>query len=360
MKLRTFTAKTMREALACVRAEMGAEAVIISSRRAKDGGVMVRAAIDEAATDAELESALAAFAEESGAELPAAAPDFAQQFHRGLIRRLRAPEPRPDAQPARSFNRAELLTILRGHRAADALAHALAEGAEKTNLSDMTLALASALDKRMTTAPIALMKTAALLLTGPHGAGKTAVAAKLAGHARLAGRAVKLIAADSKGAGAVERLQTFAAHLDTAFAVAETAEALNTISADCARDGQLAIVDTAGFDPRHAKSRNAFAALARIDTVEALGVVSAVGDAEETDEIVCALTSLGAKKLIVTGLDLARRLGALTAAAAAAPELAHVTRSPFVAGALETLTPLSLARALIERGTNNADIGSAQ
>lgn len=360
MRLRTFIAEDMRAALADVRAEMGDDAVIVASQKTRDG-VMVRAALDESEQDAELETAVAAFAETADINAMAQAwpQDFEGQYRQGLIRRLREGAS-GEIAPVRSFNRAELLQILRGHRATETLAHALAKGAEKSGLSDMTLALASALDKRMKTAPIELTKSAALMLTGPHGAGKTAVAAKLAAHARLAGRSVKLIAGDAKGAGAVARLETFAKHLDTPFMVAETAETLAGAVADAAKENKLAIIDTAGFDPRNGKARSAFAALAKIAGVEALGVVSAAGDAEEIGEIAAALASLGARRLIVTGLDLARRLGALAAAATEGSGLAHVTRSPFVAAGLEILTPLSLARALIEAGANNADKGSAQ
>ncbi len=348
MRLRTFIAKDMREAMAQIRAEMGVEAVIISSQRAKGGGILVRAAVEETLAEAQQEEAVAAHAEQM--ETQAALPDFEQQYHQGLIRRLRTAPPKPEpAAPSRNFNRAELLTILRSHRAPDALAPALAEAAEKTGLSDMTLALASALDQRMKTRPIELPKANALLLTGPHGAGKTAVAAKLAAQARLAGRVVKLIAADAKGAGAVERLKTFAEHLSIGCAVAQDTGELAQAIGECAKTNTLAIIDTAGFDPRNGKARSAFAALAKIGGIEAIGVVSAAGDAEEMTEITGALTSLGARRLIVTGLDTARRLGTLAAAATTAPALAHVTRSPFLGGALETLTPLSLARALIGR-----------
>jgi len=288
-----------------------------------------------------------------------AARNFTSVYHEGLIRRLREPSPLKAAM-SRNFDRVELLNLLRAHSMSDALAHALAEAAEKTKLSDMTLALASALDKRMTAKPLELPRLAGLLLVGPHGAGKTAVAAKLAAHAALAGRSVQLIAGDAKGAGAVERLKTFADHLGVPFSVAESAEALAAQVRDCLKDNALAIVDTAGFDPRNGKARSAFAALSRIEGLDAVGVISAMGDAEETGEIAAALGSLGAHRLIVTQLDSARRLGALTAAVANCEALAHVTRSPFLAGALETLTPLSLARALMETAAKNADHGSPQ
>ena len=72
-----------------------------------------------------------------------------------------------------------------------------------------------------------------------------------------------------------------------------------------------------------------------------------------------ALSLLGARRMIVTGLDSARRSGALLAPATQDVNLAHVTRSPYVAGGLDTLTPLSLARLIVESG-GHADRGSAQ
>ncbi len=357
MKLRTFVAKDMSEALASVRAEMGTDAVIVSSQRAKGGGVMVRAAVETLPADAQLETAMAALAEAAESEA-ARGNDFAHHYHRVLIRRLREPGPEAPAAPARNFNRAELLTILRRHRAPDRLAHALAEAAEKSDLSDMTLALASALDSRMKTQPVELSRSTALLLAGPHGAGKTVVAAKLAAGARQTGREVILIAGDAKGAGAVTRLKTFADHLEAPFAVADGAEELAKLVRKSAKDKRLAIIDSAGFDPLSGKARSAFAALAKIEGVEAIGVVSATIDAEDMTDIAAALTALGAGRLIVTGLDVARRLGALTAAATAARGLAHIARSPFVGGGLETLTPLSLARALIDAGASHSGQGT--
>ena len=351
MKLRTFLAKDMRAALASVRAEMGPEAVIVASERGKGGGIVVRAALDEP------EAGVSAAGCESACDDDSAAFGFEASYREGLIRRLREPADAAN-RSSRNFNRAELLSLLHGHRAPDALTHELAAAAEKSALNDMTLALASALDKRMRAAPLDLIACPALLVCGPPGAGKTATAAKIAAHAKLAGRAVHLIAADATGAGAIARLETFAGHLGVEFFVADNAGQLeNRVGESCSQDA-LAIVDTAGFDPRHAKSRTAFAALARIGNLQTLAVLSATGDAEETTEIGRALVTLGATRMIVTCLDLARRAGALLAAAVQGAPLAYVCRSPFVAGGLETLTPLSLARLLIE--TERADRGSAQ
>lgn len=340
MQLRTFLAKDMKSALADVRTEMGPDAVIIASERAKGGGVIVRAAIDA-------EEQAAEQAEVSTEEAPA---EFDSHYREAMVRRLR--EGKGAAPTRRRFDRAELLTALARHRLPDTLAHMLAEESAKTGLSDMTLALAAAIDARMTPAPILFPETNAILLVGPNGAGKTAVAAKLAAHAKLAGRAVMMIASDVAGAGAVARLKEFADHLDAGIATAETAMALAPLLVQAVTHNTMAIIDTAGFDPRQPKAAAAFAALAQLDGVEPVGVVSALNDSEEIAEIATALAQSGATRLVVTGADLARRAGALAAAAMTPGQrLAYITRSPFVAGGLEALTSLGLARLLVESGS---------
>ncbi len=353
MQLRTFLANDMKTALSQVRREMGAEAVIVASQQAKGGGVMVRAAL-EVAADALPEPPAPPLAEPE-----IAAHDFAARHRENLIRRLRAPAA-PGAAPQRNFDRAQLLQLLGGHRTPETIAHDLAKTAEQSGLKDMTLALACALDRRMKSRPIDFAESAALLLLGPNGAGKTATAAKIAAHAKLIHRPVRLIAADTDGAGAIARLETFGHHLGAQTIVAESVDAIVKAIAGCAKDNALAIVDTPGFDPRHSKMRTAFAALAAIDGIEAVAVVSAAGDAEEIGEISQALAKLGCGRLVVTGLDLTRRFGTLACAATQGPALAHITRSAFVAGGLETLTPLSLSRLLIDAALGGADHGSPQ
>jgi flagellar biosynthesis protein FlhF len=346
----------MRDALGQVRDEMGDEAVIIASEKAKGGGIMVRAALDEPEA---LEPTLTPDEPITAIELAIEQPASREDAFRGdLMKRLRGA---PQAQRAHTpFSRAELLTILRRHRLPDSLAHDFAKTAEHSGLKDMTLALACALDRRMKTHALDLSRSSALLLVGPNGAGKTAVAAKIAAHARLSFRAVKLVATDADGAGALARIEAFANHLKVEAVVADNADALAKEIAQCAKDGVLAIIDTAGFDPRNGKARTAFQALAMIEGVEAIGVISACGDAEETSEIVAAIQMLGAQRLIVTQLDMARRHGALAAACCGVMSITHVTRSPFVAAGLDTISPLSLARALLDGAERNADQGSTQ
>ncbi|MEO8796505.1 MAG: AAA family ATPase [Polyangiaceae bacterium] len=83
-----------------------------------------------------------------------------------------------------------------------------------------------------------------IALVGPSGVGKTTTAAKLAAQAKLQGRSVMFVAADSFRVGAVDQLERYAELLDTDFAVATGAEDLDEILTQATAD--VVIVDTAG------------------------------------------------------------------------------------------------------------------
>jgi flagellar biosynthesis protein FlhF len=343
MQLQTFLADDMKAALSEVRAAMGEDAVIISSQKTKGGGVMIRAAVDEADNDVGEDAQ-----EPANEDADAGQPN--SRFRQALIRRLREPASDTTGRPGRlRFDRAQLLTLFARHRLPDGLAHLLAERAAGAKIADMTLALAAAIDASLKPAPIDFTKAKALMLIGLNGAGKTATVAKLAALAQLAGRIVMLIGTDTVGAGALARLEAFAEHLGAESVTAATATSLAERIRDCIVAGTLPIVDTAGFDPRQHKSAIAMRAVAAIENLETVGVVSATGDAEEAGEIAAGLADAGARRLIVTRADLSRRVGALicTALCEKGP-FAGLTRSPFVAGGLEVPSALQLARLLIE------------
>jgi flagellar biosynthesis protein FlhF len=340
MRLKTFVGKNLKDALAQARAELGADAIIVSQQKSKSG-VMVRAAAEDAAMP-----------EPEQAE-PKASPvlaSFEERYRESLLARLRNGPPSSDGKPRYAFDRGQLLSILRANRVPEMLVPVITEEAERRALPDLVFSLASALDRRMRTCPVDVSEPTAFLLAGPNGAGKTTVAAKLAAHACLAGRAVRLVATDLAGAGALARLEGFGAHLDLPVTAAPNAAALATAVAHAEGDNVLLIADTAGFDPRSAAAWQEFLALTSVPGMEVLGIVSATMDAEEAWEVAEALSRLGATRLIVTGLDLVRRRGALTALAMSGLAIAQVTRSPFLADGLEPITPLALARLLIESG----------
>ncbi len=255
------------------------------------------------------------------------------------FRRTRS-EPCPAPDEPKALLRADLLARLAQHRVPEALAHALAGDAAKSGQEDAVRALAHALEPRMNARPIDYVRANAILLNGINGAGKSTVAAKIAAQAFLTGRRVKIVAFDPEA----RPLRILAERLDVKIVPMPNGQNLQkSVASACSRKS-LIVIDAQGYNPRNAKARAAFSALGQIEHVERIGVVSALSDAVEIGEIAA---SLNVDRLIVTGLDLTRRWGAIAGAATSGIALAHVARSPFAGDGLEPLTPIALAQTLL-------------
>ena len=218
--------------------------------------------------------------------------------------------------------RASLGAAMKRHRLPEDLAQALVRDA--ANYADVSAdtALAMALSRRLIPAPIDLEKARGILLVGPSGSGKSAVAGKIARAATLIGRKVEIRRAD--GGLALFRTNS------------NPAEVLTVMEAD-------------GFNPLNARAASAFSALGDIDGVETIGVVSALNDAEDIADIV---SQFRFRRVIVTGLDRTRRLGAVLAASLSGARLAHVTYGTRPEDALDMLAPGALAAQLLETSTH--------
>jgi flagellar biosynthesis protein FlhF len=291
MRLRTVEAPRMADAMARLRAELGEEAVILSTRRTA-GGVEVTAA--QEADDEPLVIAPGAGA------APRAIPP-----------------------------------VLARHNLPVGLAARLAGGA----LAD---ALAGAF--RFEALPGG---DAPLLLVGPPGGGKTLTAAKLATRLVLAGRAPLLVSADGRRAGAAEQLAAFSRVLGLPLAVAAGPGALAKALAR-REPGQPAVVDLPGCDPFQPAGTRALLALLDAARGVPVLVLPAGMDAEEAGETARAFHLLGCRHLVPTRLDAARRLGGVLAAADAGLAFTEAGTGPDAAGGLEALSAEWLAARLAE------------
>jgi len=173
MRLKSFTATTMAEAMEMVRAELGDDAIIVSTQRAAgQKGVRITAALEPA--DADL--AVAEMFEESH---PSSAADA-------------------------------IKTALESHNLPPRLLERLTNAARTTGITDPVLACASALEAGFTFA--CLPEHGAprpFLLVGPPGSGKSIATAKLAARSVLKQRQVGIITCDNLRAGATEQLAAF-------------------------------------------------------------------------------------------------------------------------------------------------------
>lgn len=285
MRLKLYHAPTVAAAMAQVRAELGADALILATRRVA-GGMEVTAALEPV-----------------------------------------LPPPPPD--PAR-------LEALRWHGVPPGLAAALATGPLERALSDRLRF--AALDVSTGAAPI--------LLGGPPGAGKTLTVARLATRLVLQGRHPMVISADGERAGAAEQLAAFTRLLGLTLIVAP--DPVTVARALSRRErGAPVLIDTAGIDPFDPLQQAQMAGLAAAADACAVLVLPAGLDAEEATDIAAAFSGMGVRLLAPTRLDVARRLGGVLAAAAAGLALTEAGTGPGAADGLSLLTAESLAARLV-------------
>jgi flagellar biosynthesis protein FlhF len=221
-----------------------------------------------------------------------------------------------------AFPRADLRGALgaamKRHRLPENLAGALVREAALFSEVTADAALACALTQRMTPAPIDFERARGILLVGPGGAGKSAVAAKIVRIAGLIGRKTQLARAD--GGLALFRTATHPPDL-------------------------LTVMEADGFNPLNARAASAFSALGDTPGVETIGVISALNDAEDVSDLVAALRF---RRVIVTNMDRTRRLGAALAAITGGAALAHVTHGSHPEDGLQILEPGALAAMLLD------------
>lgn len=272
--------------MACVRAELGPDALILATRRVGDG--------------VELTAAL---------EAP-------------------APEPAPVVDPARE-------ATLAWHGVPGPIAGRLMAGPLDT-------ALAEALPFR--TLPLSI-GCAPLLLVGPPGAGKTLTAARLAARLVMSGVPPLAITADGQRAGATEQLAAFTRLLGLTLLVASHSVMLARALAR-RQGGAPVLIDAPGGDPFDLAYREAVSALAATADATIVLVLPAGLDVNEAADLAGAFAELGATLLIPTRLDLARRLGAVLSAADMGLALTEAGVGPGAADGLAALTPAFLAQRL--------------
>lgn len=322
MRLKTFTAASMTEAMNLIRNELGDLAVIVSEQTiAETGEAWVTAAIDPED------------------ELPN--------------------DPHPVAGGVGAVVRALNLHGL-PPGLADRLTAAMhdAAGPDAGGRNPEHL-LAGALSSRFGFAPIGQGLRQAVLLTGPPGAGKTIVAAKLAARERLAGRRVSLATTDTVRAGGVAQLSVFTDILDSKLAVADGKPALAKLMKGKAKT-RPTLIDTQGVNPFEQAELSHVASLAEAAGAEPVLVLAAGGDVRESADIAAAFAAIGVKRMIATRIDCARRLGGLLAAAAHPLGLAEISLTPTIADGLEAASPALLAELLLKApGGPAPDIAAA-
>ncbi|RME74636.1 MAG: hypothetical protein D6776_04920 [Planctomycetota bacterium] len=260
--LMTFRADTVDAALACARARLGDELLVVTTRAAAGGGVELiampgrgeRPRRDERTrTGGRQARALAARTPRPVPAHASAPPPF---FSAALPQPVREVDERLRATETPEGLRERLAGELVGWRERQAqLRGALPDGTE--TLAEARRRLAFWL-RRGPEHPLADRQPLhhavprALALVGPTGVGKTTTLAKLAGRLRLEeGREVVLVTLDTYRVAAVEQLRAYADMLDVPFHVAFTPQDLREVVRHTPPEAHI-LVDTTGRSPRDA------------------------------------------------------------------------------------------------------------
>lgn len=153
-----------------------------------------------------------------------------------------------------------------------------------------------------------------LMFVGPPGSGKTLTVAKQAARCVLADLNVAIITTDTSRAGGIEQLQAFTKLLGIELKRAKNATELTKAIDEIGKVDQI-LIDTAGLNPFDSADMKILAKLIAAGDIETIMVLPAGFDSNESGEMARIFAALGARRLVPTRLDIARRLGGLISAA---------------------------------------------
>jgi flagellar biosynthesis protein FlhF len=306
MHLKTYRAGSVGQAMAMIRNELGADALILSSRRVS-GGVEIAACLDPQED-----------------EDPARPLARAESPH-GQAQWL----PKPPSRTPRGAPRPDPLLW---HGVPAALAAMLGGGN-----------LARAIGETLRFGTLPLGERAPLILVGAPGAGKTLTTARLATRLVLAGQMPLVISADGRRAGAAEELAAYTRLLGIELIVASKAATIVRALPRRAA-GAPVLIDTAGVNPFDRVQVQSVFALAEAANALPVLVLAAGQDAHECAEQAEIYAAEQVEHMIPSRLDITRRLGAVIAAAhAGSMILSEAGTGPGATDGLTQITPGLLA-----------------
>ena len=367
MRLKSFMAKSMREAMQKVRDELGEDAIIVTTRELSGGRVRITAAVeqqnrygidlpefelDENSTSKQQPAQTTDTTEEDKPEVypwrPApqkpAPKDSGDDF---LSQWLEETGETDDTENSADIIEKVTDAMLR-HRFPTSVSEKIISTAtliEGRSLRD-TLAKAIATHFDFDPLPSGPYKKP-IILVGPPGAGKTLNTAKLATRAVMNDLKPAVISTDIVRAGGLEMLSTFLDVLDLELQDADDPETLKQVI-ESNSDADQIIIDTGGLNPFDPHEMKYLAKLLKVADMEPILVLPAGGDAEESAEMAMTFEILGVKRIYPTRLDFARRLGGIMSAADRGKlSFAGASHTHRIPDGILDLTPQVLADLLI-------------
>lgn len=316
MKIKHFTAPTTTQAMSEIRAELGNDAVIISTESTADGVIVTAAVEAEQNIDFDINDKL---------EI---APSL-QVYDDTLIREsLEYHDVVPDVA-------GQILALSRQKHS-------------QNNTGDNPTLLSQALSQMYGFVSLIDEGSRNKIFLGSPGCGKSTVIAKVATQAKLKKVSTCIISTDNVRAGANQQLEAFSSILGVDFYCCKSSrELFDTVHNNQDRY-KLLLIDTPGINPYIESEVNRIEEL--IDTIKADKIlVHDAGrntlEAIETAEI---FTRLGANIILPTHLDMTRRIGSIISSAYCNHlSFCSGSVSSNIAKGLADITPISLAHLLL-------------
>ena len=279
MRIKTYTAQSVPEAMEEIRKDFGSSAMILSNQRTLEG-VRITVGLEDELTEKQVDEAL-----------------FGSH----------------DEQVLSNIEHA-LMQHSVPHLLIERLLLAIKDKAK--DLSEQAL-LTSAFQSVLQFSPLSMQTTKkAYMLVGPYGSGKTIAAAKMAVRAKVENKKLSVITTDIKRAGAIEQLEAFTKILELHLIKVRKPDLLQTTIDDARKESDLIIIDSPGVNPFLQKDMALLHEMKDgVDGLEPILVLSAGGDSYESAQMAEQFLSLGCSRLMATRLDLSRRLGNILFAA---------------------------------------------
>lgn len=317
MKIKNITAPNMMAALAEVKAQLGDEAIIISSENTADGQVLVTAALEE---------------------------DFEINF-----------DDRDEVEVIETkgvFDGKYLRECLEYHTVVNTVGEKIMATARQISsdqqLYNDRLVLEKTFEKLYAYQDILDLSQPVKLFMGTPGSGKSTAIAKTATLAKFKKITSCIISTDNVRAGANKQLEAFAKILELDFYFCKDERSLYQKVNAIKGSYQLILIDTPGINPFIESEVDRVGKFCEIIKNQAILTMDTGRNTFEAVEIAEIFAGIGARCLLPTRLDLTRRIGSILSVAACCDfSFCAASVSASIANGLATIDSQSLAKLIL-------------